>query len=753
MSASSPGFRYLPTFSPSSNGDDMSYPSFLDQPPRFSSTSPTPSTSSYSFSSAQPSPQPPPPAQPLPTQAPPSNASFHSLAMSVPSSHSMRPSAAFPPSSAHSQQPQHLPPSHQQPQHHHAHQQHPQQRQPSQLSASASLPQPLSSSSSSASHLSGSVPLPHRPAKDEPLLEIGDSSYALLASLARKRERDHLDRSRLDRLDRTLQLPLPPHHFHPEDLSEAYVEGPYHPDRFSHFPSAPPGYENMGPFPSSVSSESSGSSTSSPMPRFMLPSSAREPSPVVYRKSSCLLCHRAKTSCDGRRPCDRCIRLDRQDQCVERTKGSSKRKPVVVGKKRKTGEDGGEDDSKEDEHEKGDGDDEEALSPLPQPAPSTTTAAASPSGASSTSSSASSASSPPALPSSSSASGAILTESGENNLISVSERELSSLMLRILQSEQVAIRSLLRTASQRKMIPDMAFQALISYLANALHPDDYSAFMIWIDSEGSEADSLDRLQIRLPDGKRMPRVLFTFRKSSLVALPDSEIAVNTAQILVWRVKPGVQAGAAIDKPAQPPLDGVKVKKEREDGGQPPRSASSPATTSTTSSSSPPSTLLSPTRIAMTDGDELDPLSPSSDYSMHAPPPHPTSATSPFVPAPVPGATFGSLSEVDLVIQVNREFERLFGYSQREMKDLVMREQAKGLYRLYTPESLLTVGRWLTEAVIGIRTEFRAIVNVVNKGKGITPVVFNARFILDAAGFFSSVCYSYCVLPPTPGAVE
>ena len=98
------------------------------------------------------------------------------------------------------------------------------------------------------------------------------------------------------------------------------------------------------------------------------------------------------------------------------------------------------------------------------------------------------------------------------------------------------------------------------------------------------------------------------------------------------------------------------------------------------------------------------------------------------------------------MQVNREFERLFGYSQREMKDMMLREQSRALWRLYTPQSLLVVGSWLTEACTGMRTEFRAIVSVVNKWKGVTPVVLNGRFILDASGFFSSVGYSYSPLP-------
>jgi hypothetical protein len=36
------------------------------------------------------------------------------------------------------------------------------------------------------------------------------------------------------------------------------------------------------------------------------------------KKQACVVCHHAKTSCDGQRPCSRCVRLGREDQCHER---------------------------------------------------------------------------------------------------------------------------------------------------------------------------------------------------------------------------------------------------------------------------------------------------------------------------------------------------------------------------------------------------------------------------------------------------
>lgn len=38
------------------------------------------------------------------------------------------------------------------------------------------------------------------------------------------------------------------------------------------------------------------------------------------RKTACSSCHTAKTSCNGKRPCVRCVRLDRQSECIDRVR-------------------------------------------------------------------------------------------------------------------------------------------------------------------------------------------------------------------------------------------------------------------------------------------------------------------------------------------------------------------------------------------------------------------------------------------------
>jgi hypothetical protein len=100
----------------------------------------------------------------------------------------------------------------------------------------------------------------------------------------------------------------------------------------------------------------------------------------------------------------------------------------------------------------------------------------------------------------------------------------------------------------------------------------------------------------------------------------------------------------------------------------------------------------------------------------------------------------------MTVQVNREFERKFGYTQRQMKELMIRDGPKGLFRLYRPDSLACVGQWLSQACLGETTEFRAYVWCVNKWKGEIHCVVDARFVLDSDGMFYSSSYAFTPLP-------
>jgi len=485
----------------------------------------------------------------------------------------------------------------------------------------------------------------------------------------------------------------------------------------------------------------------------MIAAAARLGPDVSLKKNACAPCHTAKTSCDGRRPCDRCVRLERAHLCVERERKIASTKKT--NKKRKTGEEAKTEENKnnsknsvnikqeiEGENNSNNNnnivpsqsDPKTDLSILPTdlPNPPIYVPGAS---ASSTSSSSSSTSS---------------NDSTTFNdvLVAADERELSKAMLRVMQSEQANVPHLLRQALAKRLVPPVAFQALLSYISNSMHPDDFAALMSSTNPGNPSPDLSDAYTIRLPDGSSMPRVLFTFRKSALDSIPDSERGVDFATITVHRQWPTDHKNNEAKKFSSTINNNNNLKSpninNKEESQSSPRATSSPTSTTApltpaavdaitpnTNNSQQPET---PTQIKTEEETNIN-NSSSSASSRH-----------PYFPAPVPGANFHDLSEVDLIIQVNREFERLFGYSQRDMRDLMMREGTKGLYRLYRPDSLYQIGRWLTEACLGHRTEFKAIVHLVNKFKGQTACVLSARFKLDDQGFFESVGYAYCPLP-------
>ena len=106
-------------------------------------------------------------------------------------------------------------------------------------------------------------------------------------------------------------------------------------------------------------------------------------------------------------------------------------------------------------------------------------------------------------------------------------------------------------------------------------------------------------------------------------------------------------------------------------------------------------------------------------------------------------------ELFLIIRVNREFERVFGYSQASMRDLFRSEGSKVLYRLLAPPSLPLLTQWLTEAMLGGRTEYRQLVTIINKYKGQTECILNCRWTFDNSGIFRQMTHVYTPMPEKP----
>ena len=105
----------------------------------------------------------------------------------------------------------------------------------------------------------------------------------------------------------------------------------------------------------------------------------------------------------------------------------------------------------------------------------------------------------------------------------------------------------------------------------------------------------------------------------------------------------------------------------------------------------------------------------------------------------------SITSVDLSVHVNKEFERLFGYSQQQIKNLYCRSGIKAIYRFYPPEEVQHLVRILVEGVLRRRSESLIETTILNKWSGPVRCILRTRILLDEQGFFQSSAYSWTAL--------
>ena len=513
------------------------------------------------------------------------------------------------------------------------------------------------------------------------------------------------------------------------------------------------------------------------------------------RHSACQVCHSAKTSCNGQRPCDRCIRLDRQSLCVDRPR----KQPMRTDKKKGGGSSGSssKDSSGQKKHKRDSAEGEgEAHSSggrvkeekethsseqqqngssslLKAEAPQSSSSVPSTSHTASTSSvpsnllqepgslpravSAHSNHSSSSSTDSSTSSSACSVAAAAEDVIDVTtataasevDRRLSSTYLRMHQT-QATRTAIAHGISQGKATPSQV-HFLLSYLAAVLHPDDFHQLLHPTlnpsSSSSSSSSSSEPTTLTLPgdvvndQGVYVPRYAFNFAKSSLEPIDDSPtLGMDFATLQIIRGEPSAALnwdddtadtnGAAATSTARPSVDTHKAEADSEKAGSDSAegiggrlsssSSSGPPTPSapfassmsafsafspTSSSSTSPSTSSSSSPTGHPSARTSSPLSPSTSLSPASSPSTSSSSASATTPPPEP---------MFLLIRVNREFERLFGYSQATMRDLFRSEGSKVLYRLLVPQSLPQLSKWLTEAMLGGRTEYRALVTIINK---------------------------------------
>jgi hypothetical protein len=102
--------------------------------------------------------------------------------------------------------------------------------------------------------------------------------------------------------------------------------------------------------------------------------------------------------------------------------------------------------------------------------------------------------------------------------------------------------------------------------------------------------------------------------------------------------------------------------------------------------------------------------------------------------------------VELQVRVNHEFERLFGISQREVRDMWRNDASRATRRVFSEESIEFLCDSLCEALIGGRSEYCTYNTASNRWGGKTRCCLHCRFLLDERGIFQSASFVWVRLP-------
>ena len=140
---------------------------------------------------------------------------------------------------------------------------------------------------------------------------------------------------------------------------------------------------------------------------------------------------------------------------------------------------------------------------------------------------------------------------------------------------------------------------------------------------------------------------------------------------------------------------------------------------------------------------LDPLDCS-------PPPPPALATSQLAPSPSDAALDATAPDptirVSMAAQVNREFERLLGYSQAEVRASFLQWGEKAMYGLLRPEDWPEVMDLNREAKMMKRTDFRARCTAITRTQQEVPCVLSGSYQHNGDGMVIATFLSFLPLP-------
>jgi len=119
------------------------------------------------------------------------------------------------------------------------------------------------------------------------------------------------------------------------------------------------------------------------------------------------------------------------------------------------------------------------------------------------------------------------------------------------------------------------------------------------------------------------------------------------------------------------------------------------------------------------------------------------------------ATTPAVQVIPMSVQVNREWERLFGFTQAELRALVMKDGLRAVYSLTRVDSQRQQHRTALEAILACSVDYRFYSIIVSKWQAEVSCLVHTRVQLDettkgAAGVFKGYVNTWSPLPdPRP----
>jgi hypothetical protein len=129
----------------------------------------------------------------------------------------------------------------------------------------------------------------------------------------------------------------------------------------------------------------------------------------------------------------------------------------------------------------------------------------------------------------------------------------------------------------------------------------------------------------------------------------------------------------------------------------------------------------------------------------------TATTTPLLTSDDNGVSIGAHCKpvdvivLDMIVRVNREFERLVGHSQRAVKSIMVKDSMKGILRLYDVKPVPQIISNLLHGRLGAETEAVSHVNINTRWRLRIDCIQTCRFEKDEFGLLRSTVVGFTPL--------